>query len=324
VVFYGTTGRVYAVEADSGELRWRSDIGAVHQEMATKLEAALKAGKLPRWNRGVFKFAPIHAADVFVLGDGRGGLVAFDQKTGERRWVKGVDEQHKRGWGIRTNPVRWHSGGRDVLVVIAGHTTHAFDAATGKELWQARGPGNWSSGTAALAGDLLVGNKGVGDDRAGINCWRLTPTGCEEVWSKDASYCNFQACSVLVYRDHVWAFKQAPKVKSRSLACLDLATGEDRGPPIEIHSKGNSSGIAAGGLILQEHHGISEKTTWDHGSGYAWCLYTAEPGKVERAGGFVCGIANSVTPIIHDGRLYVRLTSGLACYDLRRAAGGSP
>jgi outer membrane protein assembly factor BamB/predicted phosphodiesterase len=135
-----TIGRLAAIDLATGEIVWEDQ----------KIGGGLNANMSSR-------AAPGLADDLVIAtaGWGKGGLVAFDPETGERRWQR----LPKRAEGINSAPI---IAGDLVLIADSWGWVRALDRRTGEPRWKHRvaPEGNALSlsvaATPALSGDVLV------------------------------------------------------------------------------------------------------------------------------------------------------------------------
>jgi outer membrane protein assembly factor BamB len=142
VVVGNNAGRVYALDADDGELRWA------------------------RRQKGEIAASPAITHDRVYMASMDGSLVAYGL-AGTTRWTFSTS-----GSPIESSPLV-----ADGLVYVGAHDGrfHALDAETGRERWRFRAPGA-IKGSAALAGGLVVvgdygGNVHALDARTGAERW---------------------------------------------------------------------------------------------------------------------------------------------------------
>jgi outer membrane protein assembly factor BamB len=86
-------------------------------------------------------------------------LVALDKRTGDDVWR--TKRPEFRGW---STPIVIDAGARRELVLNGDQGVHAYDPATGRELWFCRGFNGRGEPTVTLAGDLLYAVNGKAGD----------------------------------------------------------------------------------------------------------------------------------------------------------------
>ena len=173
VVYFGSgDGHVYAIDAASGELRWKFETGDVVHASPAYADGVIYVGSwdgkfyaieavtgAQRWsfqagvdlsihNQQGFQSSAAVVDGVVYVGCRDAHLYALDAKTGDKRWefLAGLS------W-INTSPAV-----RDGKVYVATSDSaliHALDAATGKEIYQKQAKSIiW--GSLSLAGDAFV------------------------------------------------------------------------------------------------------------------------------------------------------------------------
>jgi len=294
------------------------------------------------WERrvpGEFRDEPRMASIAVVDGVAivqAGRLFGLDAARGDVLW----EGDAERTAGAHSSPVVWTSGGRRLVIAnsSSGHTV-CLEPRTGGVLWSVETGAELS--TPVVAGDRLItfGNS----RKKGLRSFRLTVSGAIPEWTYNGL--ADKGSSPVVVGGHVFA------QGARRLACVDLATGEERwATDIARRNPQFTSLIAADGKIFytsegllmfaasgegfrplvdaradengvlatEEAHrrrlGLDEIEQRDGGSQQAAKLWQE---KVERHGPLECASAAFV-----DGRLIVRLEDGIACWDLREAVAG--
>jgi outer membrane protein assembly factor BamB len=220
----GSLGRVYCMDAKTGEPVWESTLGEAHTWAVARLEEWLKAqadssysleAKQNPWirnNRAVNVFGQNFDGSLFsvlmpqlvidpagggllVCSDGcrRGdkgagdGLVGIDLATGERRWYVPDAVVHRQSptvWTIEGRPYVLHSGDRDGLV--------CRDALTGKKVWNVKEAGcTMDSGPVVSGPYIVVHGAPLPADMASkkvkqnIGCYKADAAGATQVWTVD-------------------------------------------------------------------------------------------------------------------------------------------
>ena len=124
-------GTVFAIDAESGEIRWERDLLAEDAEANARLTASAAI-------KGKRVYVPVNAV-------GQPGVAALDTKTGKVIWQKAVDRQERAD--MYGSPQVWDG---KVFVGTSGYfgeqvtgvetsargSVSALDARTGKRLWK--------------------------------------------------------------------------------------------------------------------------------------------------------------------------------------------
>lgn len=186
-VLYLSSGKLYALDANTGSARWASQgigddlsspavaAGAVYVSALKDGDAwlyALDAGSgTARWSQNLGRSAnplspTISGGAVYVTGD---KLYAFDATTGTPLWsaVPGNEEYFYDSPAV--------AGG---VAYVGGGKLHAFDAATGRRLWAVGGPLSNFRSPAVADGMVYVGNADqlfAFNARTGAELWSAVP-----------------------------------------------------------------------------------------------------------------------------------------------------
>jgi len=201
VVAGSPMGRVYAVDAVSGTVRWTHDVAAGNRRVV---------------------FAPVHAGTLIVASfttfDGplSGGLVGFD-RTGRRRWTHRFDT----GAGAAGPPLVVGGG---VVVARTDGRIEMVRPASGRRLWvlgpeasSADGAGGRDIRALASRGDRLVVTSLTGPIRG------YDLRGRRQCWAYIDSPADAVALRARAYGDELYV-----PYSDGSLVALDLRTGTER------------------------------------------------------------------------------------------------
>ena len=230
----------------------------------------------------------------------------------------------------------WDSPQGPVFVVnVAGDETVALACKTGKELWRVASEAALS--TPAVRGSLMVT---LGNSRKkGLRCFQLSLDGAELLWTYQG-LCD-KGSSPVIVGDHVYAQGE------KRLACVLLADGKEQWRTLlDLRNPQYTSMVAADDKVFYTCDGVlgfaatgEEFRPLIEGKVDADGLIASEadfrrmlkldelaqqPGGAEKAereyakrvgnhGPLVCA-----SPALYDGKLYLRLQAGLACYDLSK------
>lgn len=149
VVAGSTDGEVAAIDAASGRMSWRHDVGPVYRGSACA---------------GSTVFVP--SADHH--------LYALDAATGRGRWSVDLSAP------VLCTPLVTEAAGTEVVVVTAGHVLHVVSATDGREMWSADLDG-FSAGRAACDGQRVYAGSGDG------YAYAFDAGTGERLWSSDTT-----------------------------------------------------------------------------------------------------------------------------------------
>ena len=213
-------------------------------------------------------------------------LTAFSAADGKVLW-----RQPKVG---KTNGsvVQWTHQGRNYLISGAPGGPYCVDPATGDVLWAPpagapRVPGMWAcDNTPVVSGDIVVL---YSEPKM---AFKMTPQKAVLLWKIPG---GDHDASPLIYQDHAYFFGGSGSY------CVELKTGEIRWK-VGGFAQTTSPFVADGKLFYLPSHGIG--------------MFRASYEKFEELGRFPAGISPCSSPAIAGGKLYVRMTDHVACYDL--------
>ena len=277
----GASGELRALDAATGELRWRTNILA--DAGAANLTWAMAASPL------------VVDGMVVVLpgGDTGRSVTAYNANTGDIVWTALSDVQ-----GYAAPMLVELAGVRQILVVTADRAA-GLTVEDGTLLWEypwvtSKGPPNISM-PVVIGGDRLFLSVGYGHGGALIE---VTDTGgslsAQEYWRTTRMKNRFST-SVL-YEGHLYGLDES------ILACIDAETSE-------LAWKGGRYGH--GQLLLADGHLVVLTERGDV------VLVRATPDGHEELARFAAIKGKTWnTPTIADGRLFVRNTTEMAAFDI--------
>ena len=151
VAFFGSQG-LYALDAESGRVRWSQDLGV------------LNAGAYndPEYEWGTASSPVIHEGRVIVQADQQTGsfLQAFDLESGKSLWK--VSREELPSW---STPAVLPGASGDELVTNAPNYIRGYDPATGTERWRLGGSSKITAPTPIAAGGLFIVASGRAPER---------------------------------------------------------------------------------------------------------------------------------------------------------------
>ena len=317
----GSTLRFYALDADTGEVLWQSDLGERHRQMEEAKAEALREGRFlgGAYGNRSWGFVPVAAAGLVVCNNKAGGLVAFDPESGVVRWTA------ERCADDNASPRPWTSEAGTRLIIPSREAVHCLDAPTGRQLWalEKRVGRNLS-----VTGDRMAfRDHSVGDPKTlvGSTCalYRLTDAGPEPLWTTPWTFTDDDGAVVKdQYSNYVRPLIHGGRLYLSGRVwtdCLDLATGR------RLARIAGEGGVAnAGHLMLAEgrlflnRDGKHAKTVL--------AMYDADPDAFA-----VLGEPETWSPPhpnttsygpylrfpVVDGRMFIRGNDAVYCYDLR-------
>jgi outer membrane protein assembly factor BamB len=222
-------------------------------------------------------------------------LVCFDKLTGKVLWKSGSDE------AAYSAPIMATLVGVKQIVYLSADSLAGYAPATGKILW--RVPLKTDAKRHACSPVILGDTVTVNSHTFGTICFRIVKSGAdlkaEQVWHNQAL--KTMLATAVPVGDHF--YNQGP---NRDYVCFDAKTGAIKWsqPGFGQGKKDYSSTIVAGHNLLV----LTEDGTL--------LLLAANPARYTELGrAQVCGNTWSF-PAYADGKLYVRDSRQLACYNL--------
>ena len=309
----GVVGELRCLDWKKGELRWRVDL----------IEQA-ELGIPPRW--GVSQSPLRHGGLVIApaINDERGFLLAFAEKTGERKW-----KSRDLGGASYVTPTVHSIAGMEQVLMFGktsdGGAWHGIDPSSGEVLWTWSGYDNPAQITHPVAlgdgrfwitGGYDVGSRIVRITRSGENGWIVEDVGGH-------TSAGSQVHTPLLFDGNLYANLNTNENLRRSrraeagLGCFDIEgnllwnTGED--PHFD-----RGGLLVADGLLVALEGETGELVLIDPTpEGYR---------ELGRTRLFEDRAKQSWAPLaIAEGRLFARSQTELVCVDLRDAeAANSP
>ena len=242
---------------------------------------------LPKRGKGPASSILFYDEKVFLIA---GQLIAYDSKDGNQIWVNNDVRSSN------SSPLIW-AHQENKLIICSGRKAYfAVNPETGDTAWRSIGGGDSSP---VISGDwMVVYSK---DKKIGLAAYRLTKEGASLVWNIPMSERRSQS-SPLIYGGHVYL------AGGEWHMCVELTTGKLRWKESR-QSTITSPVIADGKLITLEKKG-SDLVMIDTD-----IKAHRELGKT-RIKAMWCP-----SPVIVDGKLYLRMKDNISCYDLRAEPG---
>ncbi|MFQ5928498.1 MAG: PQQ-binding-like beta-propeller repeat protein [Acidobacteriota bacterium] len=277
----GATGELHCLEASTGKLMWARNI--LVDNGANNLEWGMAASPL------------IIDEKVIVLPGGRSGksVVAYNKLTGEPIWKSLNDKQ------AYTSPMLVTLAGQRQILVVSAPRAMGVTVEDGSLLWDYP----WRTAYDVNAAQPIVLDENrffisAGYDH-GAAVVEVTKTdrgfAARTVWKNNRMKNKFN--SSVLHEGHVYGLDEG------ILACVDVATGERKW-------KGGRYGY--GQVLLASGHLIVLTEVGDV------VLVKATPERHQELARFSALTGKTWNhPVIADGRLLVRNTTEMACFDIR-------
>jgi outer membrane protein assembly factor BamB len=282
---YATSANMglYCLDAKSGKQLWSHDLLKEFNGVNIKWENAA---------------SPLIDGDlVFMAGGGKGqALLAFNKNSGKVAWKTGDDVM------THSTPVVASIHGVRQVIFFTQPGLVGCDVKTGKVLW--RYDFNFAVSTAItpiVAGDIVYCSAGYGVGSAAV---RIGPGfKVDELWRIHGHKDVANHWSTPVYKDgHLYGMFSFKKYGDGPLKCVELATGkvvwekEGFGPGNCILIDGSLLALSDDGHVVlaeADSKAYREQSRFKAVSGKCW-----------------------TTPILANGRIYVRSTTEAACFDV--------
>jgi hypothetical protein len=233
------------------------------------------------------------AGGVLAVPDSSPSLVGIDTKTGDVLWTVAKASQQ------RNSPIATRIDGQPVFLA-PGDGLKCIDARTGDLLW--RYP---NCRKVSVSGTHCVIKQTLSKTSKALTCLKLSLEGAEKVWSN--TYAGMRFGHHLIHSGRVYESVRLPEEPRKGGRCrvLDLATGEDVGVSgRKLYAQASSICGYDKFIFVNEVRTLS-----------VWDAETLKP---------ICsikGLVASTSPVIAGGRLYIRTSTGVSCYELKQSAG---
>lgn len=343
VYLVGSSGRIYAVDALTGEPVWEVPVPGMDPDAARdNALAQVEAGHdLSSKKRPLAKYQPFkHCGDINskpriiggVLVLAERGLVGLDPKTGKKLW----GPLREVGTG---NAFTWNHKGKELIICSKDYRRHpapgivCVDPQNGRVVWE-NDQIMPELTQMLIQGDLMFtsgarNNKGLEGLlaeglHANPSCFRLSMSGAERIWQLDLGESkhgsNINAITGVIYRDHIFhkllSGKDATDRRQGKVTCINLTDGAVKG--------GIAPGMASGGAWNENIAGDGRLIHLGFGPTFMYAKADPDDFRLlhynqdsEDRWCFPGGIPYLVTPILVDGRFIYRGFNHLYCFDLR-------
>jgi outer membrane protein assembly factor BamB len=222
-------------------------------------------------------------------------LTGLDVKTGQVRWTQDALTGHE------SSPALWSTNGRQYVICNTNLETHCVDPTNGKLIWSIEGGGKSTPVVAQeYGGDFLIN---MSDSRkSGLSAYRLAPEGPQHLWTVRVSD---RASSPVVYDGHVYAIAGGSSGHGAHILCVHIDSGQVAWDEVIDFAEVSSPIVLDGKLVAVFGTFVS--------------LLQATPERYSMLGQANFQITLCTSPAVFDGRLYLRQSNTIACYDLRVA-----
>ena len=237
---------------------------------------------------------------VYVAGGGPGqSFLAFNKDTGAVAW-KSQDEKM-----THSTPVVATLLGAKQVIFFTQSGLVSVGAADGQLLWKAPYRFNVSTAiTPVVAGDMVYCSAGYG---VGGGAFKISKTGAafkaEALWQTPGDKEVANHWSTPVYKaGHLYGMFQFKEYGSGAMKCVELATGK---------VKWSQPGFGPGNVIL-----LGDQILALSDAGELVVAEVTPAGYQEVSRAKVIGGKCWSTPVVSNGRIYVRSTTEAACLDV--------
>ncbi len=289
VYVLGAQLRLVCIEAANGKVAWSKDLMAEH------------GGKTPTWDNAA---SPVIDGDfVYAAGGGAGqALLAFNKRTGAVAWKSQTEDI------THSTPVVATILGQRQVIFFCKSGLVSLDAKSGSLLWKHAFKFAVSTAmTPVVGGDIVFCSAGYG---VGGGAARVSKDGAgfkaETIWfvagnGKPESVANHWSSPVL--KDgHLYGMFQFKEYGSGPLKCVELATGT---------VKWSQPGFGPGNIILVGNQILALSDTGEVVLAEATTAGYKELSRAKAVEGKCWS-----TPVVSNGRVYVRSTKEAACLDV--------
>jgi len=303
----GSTYRLYALDANTGDVKWEKGIpGGVN----AGLEENKAAGQAKKYSRG-FGGNLAYADGVVAASDGGRTMHGFDGQTGTLLW------SHEKVLSNELTPAVWYSGKTAYFIVgvdqgygaPANAPVTCVRAHDGQIMWQVKSNGN-NQRDLIIADDHVICR--IGDK---IGAYRMSPSGATQAWVSEAPAPNDRS-GLMEQNGVVWVRSDNALYALRLSDGRTLLKTSNTKDYDGTHQFDEAHGQIVNGRLLLEPDS-------QHYTSRVW-MYLADPENFKTMGNWYQPHAQSSgynVPFSHpvvDGRIYYRGAEHIYCYDLRK------
>ncbi len=293
----GTEGDLVCLDAGTGAARWQKNLA---EDFGGKFMSVWK-----------FSESPLIDGDRLVCTPGGpdAAMVALNKTGGDVIWKCALPDVGGRGadGAGYSSPVVAEICGVTQYVQMLGRGVIGVEAATGRFLWGYNRIANTVANITAptVRGDYVFVTTAYNTGSALLKIARAGDTWqADEVYFIKSRDCQNHHGGVVLWGDHVYGGHGPNRGDP---ACIELSTGKvlwkQRAP-----ARGSAAVLYADGHLIFRY---------DRGE---VLLIQASPAKLMIKGRFKAPEDEGPAwphPVIHDGKLYLRHSNSLLCYDLR-------
>ena len=174
------TGRVFALDIQTGETVWETTIPGWHERAEAFKQESLEKRNLPIVHDGPFgtlRSGGAVVGDTFIIPDLRGGLIALSSSDGSQLWRIEESVMNRQG-----NPRLWEHQGKTYLITHENGGTRAvylIDPEDGSIIWSHETGHN--PGKLILGGDYVMLNP-EREDPGLLAAYHISLEGLEKLW----------------------------------------------------------------------------------------------------------------------------------------------
>jgi outer membrane protein assembly factor BamB len=226
------------------------------------------------------------------------GLSAFAADTGKKLWTQAETVSES------SSPALWKKNGKSYVLILAQTpkqqkyaTLTCLEPATGKILWR-----NNASMYQCYSSPLVVEDNALIWGYGTLGVFKLTPETGDYAWPM-TNLGDERGAMPLVYKNYIYAIGGDYQPAA---TCLDLKDGSKKWTVPLGHTETTSAVIADGKIFA-----IIE--------GAKIVMLKATPEKYEELGrisNFAETVNSFASPVVANGKLYLRLKTTVVCYDL--------
>jgi outer membrane protein assembly factor BamB len=229
-----------------GNLKWKKNVGTMSKRLS------FGEGSSPSLYGGKIVIVQDHEGQSFIA--------AFDKKTGEQVWR--TDRDELTSWAT---PVIVVSQGGAQVVTSSTKKVRSYDFATGKLLWEGKGPRYNVIPTPVCGGDMVFLMSSI--QKRGLTAIRLSRAkgdlshGDAVAWTLERNIP--ETPSPLLYKGLLYFLQKNQAV----LSCVAAKTGEPQYPPLRFRGVGTIYASPVGAknhIYLMSRKGVT--LVIEHGS----------------------------------------------------------